>query len=83
MTNEEIDRLFRALFVYSIGFFQLISRTLEHNEEKYPILAGVWKVFAILLEYCCQLDYKLTITTLNIENRDEIDRIEAHWTKEL
>ena len=29
--NEMVDRVYRALFVYSVGFYELIKKCLEHT----------------------------------------------------
>ena len=76
LPTNEIDRLYQSLFVHSIGFYQLILKVLEHTEKKYTIITGIWKVFAILLEYCCQLDYKMIISTLDLEKREELEQLE-------
>ena len=80
---QEVDRLYRSLFVYSIGFYQLIQKILEHTNKKYTIVTGVWKVYAILLEYCCQLDYQMIITTLNLEKREEIEQLETDFQAQI
>ena len=48
-----IDRIFRGLFVYSIGFYEMLSKALVHAKNKYTLLSNIWKVYSILLEYCC------------------------------
>lgn len=55
----------------------------EHTEKKYTIITGLWKVYAILLEYCCKLDYKMIITTLNIEKKAELDELEANYNNQI
>ena len=55
--NEYVDRIYRGLFVYSIGFYEMLQRTLHHADNKYLILSSLWKVFSILLEYCCKSNY--------------------------
>lgn len=62
--NEAVDRIYRALFVYSVGFYELMKKCLEHTEKKYTIITALWKVFSILLEYCCQTDYKMLISEI-------------------
>jgi len=54
---ESIDRIFRGLFVYSIGFYEMILRCVQHAKNKYSIMSSLWKVFQILLEYCCKSNY--------------------------
>jgi chromosome segregation ATPase len=79
LPSIEVDRLYQSLFVHSIGFYQLILKVLEHTDNKYSIVTGIWKVFAILLEYCCQLDYQMIITTLNLEKREELEQLENEY----
>lgn len=55
--TELVDRIYRALFVYSVGFHELIKKVLQHTEKKYTLITNIWKVFAVLLEYCCRTDY--------------------------
>lgn len=83
LAKQEIDRLYRSLFVYSIGFYQLIKRILEHTNKQYSIVTGIWKVYAILLEYCCQLDYQMVITTLNIEKKEELEHLETDYMQQI
>ena len=58
---DNIDRIYRGLFVYSLGFYEMIYSTLDHASNKYTLMASVWKVFSILLEYCCKSNYKMMI----------------------
>lgn len=83
LQSSEVDRIYRALFVYSIGFFQLIRKILEHTRKKYSIVTGVWKVFAILLEYCCQFDYEMIIKTLNLEKKEELSSLENDFKEQI
>lgn len=55
--NNDIDRIYRGLFVYSIGFYEMLQKSLVHAKGKYTYLSSIWKVFAILLEYCCKSNY--------------------------
>ena len=54
---DTVDRLYHALFVYSIGFYELLKKSVKHSPEKLVVTTAIWKVFAILLEYCCKTDY--------------------------
>lgn len=42
---EMIDRLYRGLFVYSIGFYEMVLKCVTHAKNKYTILSSLWKVF--------------------------------------
>lgn len=77
--NELVDRIFRALFVYSVGFYELVKKCLQHTERKYSIITAIWKVFSILLEYCCKTDYRMLISEISKEHKDEIDRLEKEF----
>ena len=65
INNEQCDKLYRALFVNTIGFFGTIkelvsnysSKSLIKNEQsrhktKGSLISAVWKVYAILMEFC-------------------------------
>lgn len=77
--TETVDRVYRALFVYSVGFYELIKRCLEHTNKKYTIITNIWKVFAILLEYCCRTDYRMLIAEISKENKSELDKLDADY----
>jgi hypothetical protein len=64
ISMDQVDRIYRGLFVYSIGFYEMIQKCLTHATNKYTLLANVWKVYSILLEYCCKTNYRMMITEL-------------------
>lgn len=49
--NESVNRIYRSLFVYSVGFYDLIVRCMEHSHQNHSLVSSIWKVFAILIEY--------------------------------
>lgn len=57
-----IDRIYRGLFVYSIGFYEMLNKALSNAHNKYTLLSNIWKVYSILLEYCCKANYKTLIS---------------------
>ena len=61
LPSDLIDRIYRALFVYSVGFYELIKTAMKHTKGKLSCVTALWKVFAILLEYCCRTDYRMLI----------------------
>lgn len=77
---ESIDRLYRGLFVYSIGFYEMVLKTVSHSKNKYTILSSIWKVFQILLEYCCKSNYQMMVAKISTEHKTELDRIEDEFT---
>ena len=63
-----VDRIYRGLFVYSIGFYEMLHKSLQHAKNKYTLLAQVWKVYSILLEYCCRSNYDMLIKEISTEH---------------
>lgn len=51
--TEEVTRIYRGLFVYSVGFYELLKKAMTHSERKFTLITAIWKVYSILLEYCC------------------------------
>jgi hypothetical protein len=74
-----VDRIFRALFVYSVGFYELVKKCLQHTEKKYSIITAIWKVFSILLEYCCKTDYRMLIAEITKEHKGELESLELDF----
>ena len=68
-----IDRLYRALFVYSVGFYELITKITKFNNKEQSeskrtkIISSVWTVYSILLEFWWKSDYRLLISQLASE----------------
>jgi len=79
--SETIDRIYRSLFVYSVGFYELIKTCLQHTEKKYSMITNIWKVFAILLEYCCRTDYRMLISEISKEHKAELEQLDRDYQK--
>ena len=54
MKIEDINRIYTSLFVYSVGFYDMITETLKHSSERDNIQSQIWRVFQVLLEYCLE-----------------------------
>jgi hypothetical protein len=54
----------------------MVNKTLEHAKNKYTLIANVWKVFSILLEYCCKSNYSLMIQRISKEHQDTLEATE-------
>ena len=78
---EAVDRVYRSLYVYSVGFYELIRNLLKHTEKKYTMITSIWKVFAILLEYCCRTDYRMLIQEISQEHKNEMDKLDKEYQK--
>ena len=75
----EIDRIYRGLFVYSIGFYEMIHKCLTHAKNKYTLLASLWKVYSILLEYCCKSNYQMLIAQISTEHQETLAKMEKDF----
>ena len=78
---EIVDRIYRSLFVYSVGFYELIKNCLQHTEKKYSMITNIWKVFAILLEYCCRTDYRMLISEISKEHKTEMEKLDKEYQR--
>ena len=70
--NPTVDRVFRCLFVYSVSFYEMIKKLISHCNRKYTIIISIGKVFSVLLEYCCQSDYRMLISDITKQHEVEI-----------
>ena len=44
--NDEVDKLYRSLFVYSVGFYGMVREMGERcTERKFEIITNVWKAY--------------------------------------
>jgi len=83
MNVGDIERIYRSFFVYSVGFYQMINKCVAHARNKYSILSSLWKVFQILLEYCCKSNYQMMVANISTEHKAEVDRLEEQFNREL
>ena len=47
----------------------------------YSMITNIWKVFAILLEYCCRTDYRMLISEISKEHKVELDKLDRDYQK--
>lgn len=72
-----VERLYRGLFVYSVGFYSVVTKALAHAEGRQQLVTRCWKAFALLLEHCCRSDYELTVARLEQEHRTEMFQLRS------
>lgn len=62
--NKNVDRIYRSLFVYSVGFFELLKQQMSNvsEENSLNLLMNLWKTYGVLLEYSCRTEYRLLIS---------------------
>lgn len=78
---ESTARIYRALFVYSLGFYEMLQKEISHSPNRNSIQNSIWKVFSILLEYCCKTNYQMLVRGLQIEHKAEMDKEEERFTE--
>ena len=78
-----IDRIYRGLFVYSIGFYEMLNKSLSHAKNRYTLLSAIWKVYSILLEYCCKSNYQMLIAKISTEHQEQMEKMEEDFTNEI
>jgi hypothetical protein len=81
--HEDVDRLYKSLFVHSVGFFELLRNLLNKKEKQFAILTAVWKVYQVLLEYCCKTDYRILLAEISERHEGELRDIEAKYKNEI
>lgn len=54
----DVNRIYNSLFVYSIGFNNLIKDISRGNRE---LVKNIWKVYSLLLEYCAAGNYETLV----------------------
>ena len=97
LSESTIDRLYRSLFVYTVGFYSQIKDmvsefkpfkpnkqqlTTKHDSQA-SIFSSVWRVFQIIIEYVQATDYRFQMMRVLDENFDNIKAQEVHYQQLL
>ena len=72
--------MYNGLFVYSIGFFEMVNKTFANAQNKYGLIGNTWKVFSILLQYCCQTNYEMTVSKMQTDFSEKFERQETQFS---
>ena len=83
ISSEEVDRIYRMLFVHSVGYFELLKKILSSSNKNFKIITSIWKVFQILLEYCCKTDYRTLIQDIVDKHNEEMGNIELAFKERV
>lgn len=43
------------------------------------MITSIWKVFAILLEYCCRTDYRMLISEISKEHKTALEELDVAY----
>lgn len=73
VAGDGVDRIYRSLFVYSVGFFELLKQQMSNcsDENSLTLLMNLWKAYGVLLEYSCKTEYRLLISRVTSQNEIE------------
>ena len=63
-------RVQRALFVHSVGFYEIIVEACKSCKDKKTTIVNLWKTFQMLLELCCKTDHQMLL----IEVANDFDK---------
>lgn len=58
LSDDGIDRLYRSLYVYTIGFFDVMQDILNHSEFRVEILGNVWRAYLKIAESALKVAFK-------------------------
>jgi hypothetical protein len=56
-----------------------MTKALKHAGKKSKIVAKIWRVFAVLLENVCRSDYRLLMNEFMIQNKTDMEDLEAAY----
>lgn len=71
-----IDRVYRALYVYTMGFHDLVSEIHKHSQQSDGISKIVWQIFVHLLEEVDSEDYKTMMGEMASVHKGHIDTMQ-------
>ena len=55
--TEQIERLYRSIYVSSVSFFQTLADVLKHQKGN-GLICRVWKGYLIVLQAICLTDFE-------------------------
>ncbi len=61
----------------------MLHKALNHAKNKYTLLSSIWKVYSILLEYCCKSNYQMLITEMSTEHQQQMEKMEEQFNFEI
>lgn len=76
LSTDLTNQVYRGLFVYSVGFFELLKKCAAHATHKGILVATIWRVYAVLIEYCCKNDYNMVISEVTRDFQNQITELE-------
>lgn len=53
----------------------MIKSILGNSERAFQTATSIWKVFQVLLEYCCKTDYKIMMAQISAKYQESLDKL--------
>ena len=57
--RRTVDRLYRAMYVYSVGFNEVVREIMAHCDQNTEVVAHIWRTYTWLLGECENTQCKL------------------------
>lgn len=83
MSKAAVERLYKGLFVYSTGFNELIQNITKRSKNNFIVMCSIWKVYSILLEFCCKNDYSMLISQVTERYIQNEEKLKVEFSKKL
>jgi hypothetical protein len=76
LTKKQIDRMFRALYVYSVGFHDTIREVSSRAPGMENVSSKIWRTYVYLLQECSEGkgNYQMAMSQMNEENREQLSQ---------
>lgn len=58
LSASTVERLYRSLYVYTVGFHDTLKELLTHSSERASLIAGVWRSFMTIAEKSLKLNWR-------------------------
>ena len=81
LDEVDINRIYRALYVYSLGFYELVREPIERGKNRKLILATIWKIYSVLLQYVGKTEYSTIVTELTNAYQIDVQKLEERMEK--
>ena len=79
-----VSRIYKALWVYSLGIHELITEVAHHARNNHVIIGTIFKIYAILLEdYQGEDYYVMALLQVEAESQRVLKLMEERFVKSL
>ena len=51
--------------------------------QKHILIAQIWKIYSILLEFCCKSNYQLMISKITEQHKEQVKEMQEDYAKEI